>query len=151
MDEFTGGVDFGFTRDLTVRFTVVRKLDWGGSKELNLAMPYEAYTDYRTGVDPGRDNVVGTADDGTIDVWSVPRTYPTFGQINQFTTNTEPNEGEDKYWAIETTVSRRLSGGWSFLGSYMGSIATCAITPPSIPTRRVTTGSSPEVRSRACV
>ena len=43
-------------------------------------MPYEARTDYRTGVDPGRDNVVGTADDGTIDVWSVPRTYPTFGR-----------------------------------------------------------------------
>jgi hypothetical protein len=25
-----------------VRFTVVRKLDWGGRKELDLAMPYEA-------------------------------------------------------------------------------------------------------------
>jgi hypothetical protein len=118
MDEYTGGVDLGFTRDLTLRFTVVRKLDWGGSKELDLAMPYEAFTDYRTGVDPGRDNVVGTADDGTVDVWSVPRTYPTFGQVNRFTTNTAPNEGEDKYWAIEATASKRLSGGWSLLGAY---------------------------------
>jgi TonB dependent receptor len=118
MDEYTGGVDLGFTRDLTVRFTVVRKLDWGGSKELDLAQPFSAYSDYRTGVDPGRDNITGTADDGIVDVWSVPRTYPTFGQINRFTTNTEPNEGEDKYWAYEATVSKRLSNGFSFLGSY---------------------------------
>jgi hypothetical protein len=118
MDEYTGGVDLGFTRDLTFRFTVVRKLDWGGSKELDLAMPFSAFSDYRTGVDPGRDNIAGTADDGVIEVWSVPRTYPTFGQVNRFTTNTDPNEGEDKYWAYEATVSKRLSNGWSFLGSY---------------------------------
>src|SRR3712207_7743550 len=45
--------DFGLTRDLTVRMNVVRKLDWGGNKEIDLALPYEAYTDYVTGVDPG--------------------------------------------------------------------------------------------------
>ena len=45
MDEFTGGVDLGFTRDLTVRLNVVRKLDWGGNKELDLAQPFEAFTD----------------------------------------------------------------------------------------------------------
>jgi Carboxypeptidase regulatory-like domain/TonB dependent receptor-like, beta-barrel len=118
MDEYTGGVDLGFTRDLTVRFTVVRKFDWGGNKELDLAMPFEAFSDYRTGVDPGHDNTVGTADDGVVEVWSVPRTYPTFGQTNRLTTNTAPGEGEDKYWAIETTASKRLSGGWSVLGSY---------------------------------
>ena len=37
----------------------------------------------RTGVDPGRDNIAGTADDGIMEVWSVPRTYPTFGQVNR--------------------------------------------------------------------
>ena len=39
----------------------------------------------RTGVDPGRDNIVGTADDGIVEVWSVPRTYPTFGQVQPLT------------------------------------------------------------------
>ncbi len=47
MDEFTGGVDLGLNRDLTVRINVVRKLDWGGSKELDLAQPFEAFTDRR--------------------------------------------------------------------------------------------------------
>jgi hypothetical protein len=118
MDEYTGGVDLGITRDLTLRLNVVRKLDWGGSKEIDLALPYEAYTDYRTGIDPGRDNVVGNADDGMVEVWSVPRTHPNFGQLRTLVTNTEPGEGEDRYWAFEATASKRHSAGWSALASY---------------------------------
>jgi carboxypeptidase family protein len=118
MDEYTGGVDFGLSRDLTVRLTVVRKLDWGGNKELDLAQPFEAFTDRRTGIDPGRDNIIGTADDGVVEVWSVPSTYPTFGQVIRLTTNTEPGEGEDKYWAFESTASKRYANGWSMLASY---------------------------------
>jgi hypothetical protein len=118
MDEYTGGVDLGLSRDLTVRLNVVRKLDWGGSKELDLAQPFEAFTDRRVSVDPGRDNVAGTADDGTVEVWSVPRSYPTFGQVIRLTTATEPGEGEDKYWAFETTASKRYANGWSMLASY---------------------------------
>jgi hypothetical protein len=118
MDEYTGGVDLGLTRDLTVRLNVVRKLDWGGSKELNLALPFSAYTDLRTTVDPGRDNIVGTADDGVVEVWSVPSTYPGFGQLRSVTVNTAPNEGEDKYWAFEATASKRYANRWSLLASY---------------------------------
>ena len=118
MDEYTGGVDLGLSRNLTLRLNVVRKLDWGGSKELDLAQPFEAYTDARTSIDPGRDNIAGTADDGTVTVWSVPRTYPTFGQVIRLTTNTAPGEGEDKYWAFESTASKRYANGWSFLASY---------------------------------
>ena len=68
LDEYTGGVDLGVNKDLIVRFNVVRKRDYRGSKELDLAQPYEAFTDVATGIDPGRDNVVGTADDGTVTV-----------------------------------------------------------------------------------
>jgi hypothetical protein len=118
MDEYTGGVDLGLTRDLTVRFNVVRKLDWGGSKDINLALPFEAYTDYRTAVDPGRDNVAGTADDGVVEVWSVPRTHPNFGELRSLVVNTDPDEGEDRYWAFEATASKRHSAGWSALASY---------------------------------
>ena len=118
MDEYTVGADFGLTRDLTVRLNVVRKLDWGGSKEINLALPFETYTDYRTGVDPGRDNIAGTNDDGIVEVWSVPRSHPNFGQLRTLVTNTDPNEGEDRYWAFEATASKRHSAGWSALASY---------------------------------
>jgi hypothetical protein len=118
MDEYTGGVDLGLARDLTVRFNVVRKIDWGGSKELDLAQPFEAFTDRRTGVDPGRDNIAGTADDGIVEVWSVPSTYPTFGQVIRLTTDVADGEGADKYWAFESTASKRYANGWSLLASY---------------------------------
>ena len=118
VDEYTAGMDFGLTRDLTVRVNVVRKMEWGGSKELDLAQPFEAYTDRRTGVDPGRDNIVGTADDGVVEVWSVPNTYPTFGLVQRLTVNTAPGEGNDKFWAFEATSSKRYSNGWSLLASY---------------------------------
>jgi hypothetical protein len=118
MDEYTAGFDLGLTRDLTIRLNVVRKHDWGGNKELDLAMPFEAFTDRVNAVDPGRDNTIGTADDGVLEVWSVPRTYPTFGQVNRLTVNTEPGEGEDSYTAFEATASKHYSNGWSLLASY---------------------------------
>jgi hypothetical protein len=118
MDEYTGGVDLGLSRDLTVRLNVVHKRDWGGNKELDLAQPFEAFTDVRRSIDPGRDNTIGTGDDGVIELWSVPRTYPTFGQVIRLTTNTGPGEGEDRYWAFESTASKRFSNNWSMLASY---------------------------------
>ena len=118
MDEYTLGADLGLNRDLTVRLNLVHKRDWGGSKTLDLAQPFEAYTDRRTGVDPGRDNIVGTADDGVVEVFSVPRSFPTFGQVIQLTVPTAPGEGEDRYWAFESTASKRYSNGWSLLASY---------------------------------
>jgi Carboxypeptidase regulatory-like domain len=118
MNEFTAGADLGINRDLTIRLNLVHKRDWGGSKELDLAQPFEAFTDRRTGVDPGRDNVAGTADDGLVEVFSVPRSYPTFGQVIRLTVPTAPGEGEDRYWAFESTASKRYSSGWSLLASY---------------------------------
>lgn len=116
--EYTGGVDLGLGRDMSVRFNVVRKGDYRGSKELNVALPFEAFTDLVTGIDPGRDNVAGTADDGTVQVWSVPRTYPRFGQVQSLFTNAAPGEGDDRFTAFETTFSKSHTNGWSVLASY---------------------------------
>lgn len=117
VNEWTTGVDLGLSRDLVVRLNLVGKRDRQGSYELNLALPYEAYTDRRTGVDPGRDNIVGTADDGVVEVWSVPRSWPTFGQVQTLFTNTGP-EADDSYLAFEATASKRFSGGSMWLASY---------------------------------
>jgi hypothetical protein len=71
-----------------------------------------------TGIDPGRDNVAGTADDGTVQVWSVPRSYPRFGQVQSLFTNAAPGEGDDRFTAFETTFSKSHTNGWSLLASY---------------------------------
>jgi outer membrane receptor protein involved in Fe transport len=118
LDEFTGGVDLGFWRDTSIRINYVHKRDYRGNKVLNQAQPFEAYSDMVTGIDPGRDNTAGTADDGVVRVWSVPRTYPGFGQIAELTVNAAPGEGDDTYNAFEATFSKSYSNGWSLLASY---------------------------------
>ena len=119
MDEVTAGLDLGLSQNTTLRFNFVGKKDFRGWKELNAAQPFEAFTDRATGIDPGRDNVVGTADDQTIEIFSVPRTYPGFGQVQSLFVNTEGDEGNDTYRAFETTFSKAHTNGWSLLASYV--------------------------------
>lgn len=119
MDEVTAGLDLGLSQNTTLRFNFVGKKDFRGWKELNVAQPFEAFTDRATGIDPGRDNVVGTADDKPIEVFSVPRSYPGFGQVQSLFVNTEGDEGNDTYRAFETTFSKAHTNGWSLLASYV--------------------------------
>jgi Carboxypeptidase regulatory-like domain len=119
MDEVTAGLDLGLSQNTTLRFNFVGKKDYRGWKELNVALPFEAFTDRATGVDPGRDNLVGTADDRQIDIWSVPRSYPGFGQVQSLFVNTDGDEGNDTYRAFETTFSKAHTNGWSLLASYV--------------------------------
>ena len=123
MDEYTAGIELGFNRDTTFRFNIVRKLDYGGSKLINLALPFEAYTDVRYGVDPGRDNIVGTSDDGVIEAWSVPRSHPGFGRVNQIYTQLDENEGNSLYTSYEATLNKQHADGWSLLASYQADFA----------------------------
>ena len=152
MDEYTGGVDLGLTRDLTVRLNVVRKLDWGGSKELDLAQPFEAFTDRRTGVDPGRDNIAGTADDGIVEVWSVPRTYPTFGQVIRLDDQHRAGRRRGQVLGVrDRRPASATSTGWSLLASYsIDRRDVSATSQPRNPNReRATTGSCRRP-TRAC-
>jgi len=115
VDEFTAGLDLGLSRVLTVQFNYVRKIDGNANKTLNLALPYEAYTVTRTGIDPGRDNVTGTADDRTLTVYSVPTTYPTFGRNIERTLQAE---GNNRYHAMGVTLNKQYAGNYSFLVSF---------------------------------
>lgn len=119
MDEVTAGLDLGLSQNTTLRFNFVGKKDFRGWKELNVAQPFEAFTDRATGIDPGRDNVTGTADDRQIEIFSVPRSYPGFGQVQSLFVNTEGDEGNDTCRAFETTFSKSHTNGWSMLASYV--------------------------------
>jgi hypothetical protein len=117
-DEYSAGVELGLQHGYLVRFNAVHKLDYGGNKTLDLAQPYEAYTDVRAGTDPGPDNKFGTADDQTIYVYSVPSTYPTAGQTITKRVNYAKNERNRLYTAYETTLNKQYANGWSLLVGY---------------------------------
>jgi Carboxypeptidase regulatory-like domain/TonB dependent receptor-like, beta-barrel len=114
VDEYTAGLDLGLSRVLTLQFNYVRKVDGNSNKSTNLALPYDAYTVTRTGIDPGRDNVTGTSDDQTLTVYSVPNTYPTFGQNIERIVQAE---GNNRYHAVGVTLNKQFSDNYSFLVS----------------------------------
>jgi hypothetical protein len=118
VDEYTAGLDLGLSRTTTVQFNYVYKKDGRGNKTLNLALPYEAYTATATGIDPGRDNITGTADDATLLIYSVPRTFPTFGQVIERIVQTGSDEGRNSYHAYGLTFNKQYSNNFSFLVSY---------------------------------
>ena len=143
MNEFTAGAEFG-SRTYILRFNVVHKRDVGGSKTLDVAMPYEAYTDVRSAVDPGPDNITGTEDDGVMYAWSVPRTYPGFGQVNTFTTNVADGEGGAEYTGYEATFSKHYSRGWSLLVSGTADVAHVHSVDPQNPNQELYTWDFPK-------
>ena len=112
VDEFTTGLDLGLSRVLTVQFNYVYKKDSNANQSINEALPYSAYTVATTGIDPGPDNRTGTADDKTLTVYSVPRTFPTFGQNIERIVQAS---GRNSYHAFSTTLNKQLSNNFTFL------------------------------------
>jgi hypothetical protein len=117
VDEYTAGVDLGLSRTVTASFNYVHKRDFGNNIELDLAEPFEAHTDIRYGTDPGPDNVTGTADDAQIPVWSVPRSYPTFGEVIEHTIQDEGEGRHGRYHSFGAILNKQNSSGWSGLVS----------------------------------
>ena len=115
VDEYTAGLDLGLSRLWTFQANYVHKKDGNANTSINLALPYEAYTVSTNAVDPGADNVTGTADDRTIQVFSVPRTYPTFGQNIERIVQAS---GRNRYHAMGFTINRQYSNNYSFLFSF---------------------------------
>ena len=115
VDEYTAGVDVGLNRTMTIQFNYVRKIDGNGNKSINEALPYDAYTVTTTGIDPGRDNRTGTADDSVLTIYSVPRTHPGFGQNVERIVQAE---GNNRYHAMGVTFNKQYANNWSFLFSY---------------------------------
>jgi hypothetical protein len=130
--EYTTGLETG-GRDYNLRFNFIRKFEYGGSKTIDLAQPYSSYTDVRSGVDPGRDNVVGTSDDGVAYAWSVPQTYPTFGKVITHQTQVRDEEGADLYSSWEATFNKNYSNGWSLLVSYLADFTKVYSNDPQTP------------------
>jgi hypothetical protein len=128
LDEYTAGFDIGFSRDLSLRISAVRKFDFPQSKEIDLAQPFQAFTDQRCYSYSRTANTVtavantavpsGDGNSGTACVWSVPASWPTKGQVNSLTVALRPGEGRDQYTSYEFAFNKQNSHGWSFLASY---------------------------------
>ena len=115
VDEYTAGVDVGLNRTMTIQFNYVHKRDGNGNKVLNLARPFDAYTVTTNFTDPGPDNKAGTSDDQRLTLYSVPRSYPTFGDVIE---RTVQSEGNNRYHAFGVTFNKQYANNWSMLFSF---------------------------------
>lgn len=115
-DEYTTGIDVQLSNDYSVRFNIVRKFDKQGRQTMNVALPFEAFTDTILRSDIGRDNVAGTSDDRQIVVFSVPRANPNFGR-NITRLMNQAGIGNN-YTSWETSFNKRFSDRWQFLIGY---------------------------------
>jgi len=78
------------------------------------------YTAKNNVVDPGPDNIVGTADDRTMTVYNVLPQY--VGKDTFYHTNCGNNssiECVDRYKALELSVNKRMSNKWQMQASYV--------------------------------
>ena len=137
VDEYTAGVDVGLSRTMTIQFNYVKKFDGQGNKRLNLALPFDAYTQASTAIDPGRDNVTGTADDRSLVIYSVPRSYPTFGQTIERIVQMTGDESKNSYDAFGVTFNKQYAGNWSFLASFDASHANLREIEPRDPNEQL--------------
>jgi hypothetical protein len=118
-DPWDDEITFGYQRELlaNVGFSVGWVQRWFKGVTLNeeVGIPANGYTPHSF-VDPGPDNIVGTADDRTITLYDVLPQYK--GQNVAFHTN---STGTQRYKGLELSVSKRMSNHWQMLGSYVWS------------------------------
>jgi len=127
LDEWTVGLEVGFNRDYSLRFNVVRKFDFPGTRTLNVAQPFSAYSVLRTYTDPGSNGTCpnqtscggGTATGSNLlYVWSLPVNDPRRSVTDDLIQNLRPGEGRDQFTAYEVTMNKNFSNKWSALASY---------------------------------
>jgi len=139
LDEYTAGVDVGLSRNYTLRFNVIRKFDYVRVKTIDQAKPPGAWTDMLTYYYSLANNKVSNAVSSTftaaqaaaqagpdaqpVYVWSVPKSFPTQGQINTLVVSRDKGEGAGQFTAYEMTFNKQNSGTWGALASYVISMA----------------------------
>jgi hypothetical protein len=146
VDEFTVHLEREIASGMSARLGYVYKRESDLFQLVNTARPYSAYSVPITGVDPGRDGVVRTSDDGG------PVTYydynPAFAgrAFERFTYINVPGY-TDRFHNLEFGVDKRLSNRWQMRASYLATrknvwIAGIPQTPNESSSRRTKPGTT---------
>jgi len=143
-DEYVAGIDQQISRDMTIRFNYVRKLEGDRMKLQNTAIPFSAYDIPVLFNDRGRD-FASTADDRLITLYSLEPAY--LGGRADFLTNDPLNRSDFATYNVEAVKrlsnrSQLLTGydishydTWSFASAISQDIATDTTGVPQDPNR----------------
>jgi len=106
--EYMGGIDQELMRDMTARFTFVRKFERDRYSLLNTAIPLSAYTIPVSFRDTGRDGLANSADDQLLTLFSRPTSFN--GLRADLLTNDPANSSSFTTYDFE--VVKRFSKKW---------------------------------------
>jgi hypothetical protein len=111
-NEFTAGVDHELMPDLRLSATWIQRKEHDPFADIEIGIPFDYY-DPVVRVDPGRDGLVGTSDDGTITVYN--EKLPTIPSV-QILGNDD--RLAQRYKGLELTASKRYSNNWTLIAGY---------------------------------
>ena len=106
--EYMGGIDQEIMRDMTARFTFVRKFERNRYSLLNTAIPFSAYSIPVSFRDTGRDGLANNADDQILQLWSRNSSFN--GLRDDLLTNDPANSSS--YTTFDFEVVKRFSRKW---------------------------------------
>jgi hypothetical protein len=112
-DELTLGLDHELVSDLRLSVSFIQRREVLSFGSVNVGVPASAFSPVAV-IDPGRDGILGTADDGQFTVYSQAR--ETLGQERSLVTNHEAFEGD--FRGMEITATKRLSNRWQMIAGY---------------------------------
>jgi hypothetical protein len=112
-NEITAGVDHELIPNLRLSGVFTYRVERYSQVTRNDALPLSYWTLMKTGVDPGEDGTVGTADDGTFQYYD--RSYNPPANINVITNDPVSKQ---TYKGLEITVNKRMSNRWQMLAGY---------------------------------
>jgi hypothetical protein len=112
--EYMGGVDQELMRDMTARFTFVRKFERNRYQLLNTAIPMSAYTIPVSFRDTGRDGLASTADDQVLTLWSRD---PKFNALRDDLLTNDP-ANTSSFTTFDFEVVKRFSKKWQMVTGF---------------------------------
>ena len=117
-DTYTDELATWLDHELLPNFALRTGLVWRGQRQLrqtlNLAQPFSAFNLPVQVRDPGPDGRAGTTDDGALlTMYNLDQAY--LGQVRSLVTNAS---AKNDYYTWEITGNRRMTRGWSLMGSY---------------------------------
>jgi hypothetical protein len=125
-DEVSAGVDHELIPNLklSAAFTYHAERDQLGNHDIGI--PFSAYVS-RSRPDPGRDGILGTADDAMVTVFDLAD-QSLIGTSKLFITNDEA--WDQNYKGLEITATKRYSNRWQMVAGYTYSQTIQRANPP---------------------
>src|SRR5262249_48934459 len=117
-DELSVQLERQLSNVLAVRITGVQTNSRNEIRVANRLRPYEGYNIPVSNLDPGADNVLGTADDTgtTVTYYDYPAAYS--GLAFQQPWYVNDSRANKRFRTLEFALTRRLTNRWQFQTSY---------------------------------